>query len=113
MVWHLTGPRRFCLLAVPGEADTPPLLGFVIAIAVTALTIMAWALYNRPETEPAWPERIQGFAFSPFRAGQDPVSNRYPSVEEIEAAKTAVLEANNLTNAYVRAIAWRGAGDCC
>lgn len=33
------------------------------------------------------------------------------SVEEIEAAKNAVLEANNLTDAYVRAVAWRGAGE--
>ena len=33
------------------------------------------------------------------------------SVEEIEAAKTAVLEANGLTDAYVRAVAWRGAGE--
>ena len=32
------------------------------------------------------------------------------SVDEIEAAKTAVLEANKLTDAYVRAVAWRGAG---
>jgi branched-chain amino acid aminotransferase len=33
------------------------------------------------------------------------------SVEEIDAAKEAVLKANNLTDAYVRAICWRGAGD--
>ena len=33
------------------------------------------------------------------------------SVDEIEAAKQATLEANNLTNAYVRAVAWRGAGE--
>lgn len=33
------------------------------------------------------------------------------SIDEIEAAKQAVLEANNLTNAYVRAVAWRGAGE--
>ncbi|MBJ3764091.1 branched-chain amino acid aminotransferase [Maribius pontilimi] len=32
------------------------------------------------------------------------------SVDEIEAAKEATLKANNLTDAYVRAIAWRGAG---
>ena len=32
------------------------------------------------------------------------------SVDEIEAAKQAVVEANGLTNAYVRAVAWRGAG---
>lgn len=32
------------------------------------------------------------------------------SVDEIEAAKAATLEANGLTDAYVRAVAWRGAG---
>lgn len=32
------------------------------------------------------------------------------SVDEIDAAKAATLEANGLTNAYVRAFAWRGAG---
>lgn len=32
------------------------------------------------------------------------------SVEEIEAAKYAALKANNLENAYVRVLAWRGAG---
>jgi len=33
------------------------------------------------------------------------------SVEEIEAAKYAMLKANGWTDAYVRAVAWRGAGD--
>lgn len=33
------------------------------------------------------------------------------SVEDIEAAKEATLKANNLTDAYVRAVAWRGAGE--
>ena len=33
------------------------------------------------------------------------------SVAEIEAAKEATLKANNLTDAYVRAIVWRGAGE--
>jgi len=33
------------------------------------------------------------------------------SVDEIEAAKVATLEANNLTEAYVRVVAWRGAGE--
>ena len=32
------------------------------------------------------------------------------SVDEIEAAKQAVLDANGFTDAYVRAVAWRGAG---
>ena len=33
------------------------------------------------------------------------------SVEEIENAKYQALEENGLTDAYVRAFAWRGAGD--
>ena len=33
------------------------------------------------------------------------------SVDEIEAAKEAALKANGLTDAYVRAVAWRGAGE--
>ncbi|KRS19418.1 branched-chain amino acid aminotransferase [Roseovarius indicus] len=32
------------------------------------------------------------------------------TVDEIEAAKADVLKANGLTDAYVRAVAWRGAG---
>jgi branched-chain amino acid aminotransferase len=33
------------------------------------------------------------------------------TIDEIEAAKDAVLKANGLTDAYVRAVAWRGAGE--
>jgi branched-chain amino acid aminotransferase len=33
------------------------------------------------------------------------------TVDQIEAAKEAVLKANGLTDAYVRALAWRGAGE--
>lgn len=33
------------------------------------------------------------------------------TVDQIEAAKQAALEANGLTDAYVRAVAWRGAGE--
>jgi exo-beta-1,3-glucanase (GH17 family)/cellulose synthase/poly-beta-1,6-N-acetylglucosamine synthase-like glycosyltransferase len=58
---------------------------FLIAVAITALTIMGWALYNRPIPEPAWPARIQGFAFAPFHAGQDPTQGRYPSIADIES----------------------------
>ena len=57
---------------------------FIIAIAITTLTILAWALYNVPENEPLWPERIQGFAFSPFQAKQNPNWNKFPSAGDIE-----------------------------
>ena len=33
------------------------------------------------------------------------------SIDEIEAAKYAVMKANNLSDAYVRAIVWRGSGE--
>ena len=33
------------------------------------------------------------------------------SAEQIDAAKAEVLAANKLSNAYVRAVAWRGAGE--
>lgn len=33
------------------------------------------------------------------------------TVDQIEEAKRAVLDANGLTNAYVRPVAWRGAGE--
>ncbi|MFN2309189.1 MAG: glycosyltransferase [Gammaproteobacteria bacterium] len=58
---------------------------FLIAVAIAALTLMGWALYNQPSSEPAWPARIQGFAFSPFRADQAPVWRKFPSTADIEA----------------------------
>lgn len=45
-----------------------------------------------------------------FSAGELDFEIPY-SVDAIEAAKAAVLEANGLTDAYVRAVAWRGAGE--
>ncbi len=45
-----------------------------------------------------------------FSAGELDFEIPY-TVDEIEAAKTAVLEANGHTDAYVRAVAWRGAGE--
>jgi branched-chain amino acid aminotransferase len=33
------------------------------------------------------------------------------TVDEIEAAKYEVMKANGLTDAYVRAVAWRGSGE--
>ena len=44
-----------------------------------------------------------------FSAGELDFKIPY-TVDEIEAAKAAVLEANGFSDAYVRAVAWRGAG---
>lgn len=56
----------------------------VIAVALVAATWSLWAFFNQERPEPAWPKTIQGFAFSPFRMGQDAVTQDYPSLDEID-----------------------------
>ncbi len=53
-------------------------------MGVAALMIALIALLNRPEPEPAWPDKISGFAFSPMRADQDASRDIYPSIAEID-----------------------------
>jgi len=57
----------------------------LIAIAIAIVFISFWALLNRPEQEPPWPDRIQGFSFSPYREDQSAVEHITPSLEEIDA----------------------------
>src|SRR6202050_3086218 len=56
----------------------------ILALFAT-LTFAVWAFLNRPTREPPWPARIQGFAFSPFRANEDPTHGQMPTDEEIDA----------------------------
>src|SRR5579862_3807919 len=63
----------------------------LIAALFATLTFAAWAYLNRPTREPPWPARIQGFAFSPFRANEDPTHLEMPTDEEIDA-DLALLE---------------------
>ena len=56
----------------------------VIALTAAALTVSVWALFNRPDPEPPWPDHIQGFSFSPFRAGEDAVAHLLPTESEID-----------------------------
>ncbi|MDW7645823.1 MAG: glycosyltransferase [Desulfuromonadales bacterium] len=57
---------------------------FTIAFTVAVITIMFWALANRPEAEPPWPSTIQGFSFAPYHEGQSAISRTYPSLEQID-----------------------------
>ena len=57
---------------------------WILLTVVGALLLALWALFNRPDHVPPWPETIQGVAFSPFRADQDPIRIDYPSEREIE-----------------------------
>jgi exo-beta-1,3-glucanase (GH17 family)/cellulose synthase/poly-beta-1,6-N-acetylglucosamine synthase-like glycosyltransferase len=63
----------------------------LIAAVFATLTFAVWAYLNRPTREPPWPARIQGFAFSPFRANEDPTHFEMPTDEEIDA-DLALLE---------------------
>jgi exo-beta-1,3-glucanase (GH17 family)/cellulose synthase/poly-beta-1,6-N-acetylglucosamine synthase-like glycosyltransferase len=60
-------------------------INIIIAAAIAAITVSLWAYVNRPETEPPWPDVIQGFSFSPMRIDDDPIKGKYPSSEEIDA----------------------------
>ncbi len=57
----------------------------LIAAVFAAITIGVWGYLNRPTMEPRWPEKIQGVAFSPFYAGQDPMYRKLPTDAQIDA----------------------------
>jgi exo-beta-1,3-glucanase (GH17 family)/cellulose synthase/poly-beta-1,6-N-acetylglucosamine synthase-like glycosyltransferase len=77
-----------------------PLLTLVIVFAIAALSIGAWALVNRPMPAPDWPEQVGGYSFSPFRPGQDPRDNRYPSEEDIRGDLELVSRQTNNIRTY-------------
>jgi exo-beta-1,3-glucanase (GH17 family)/cellulose synthase/poly-beta-1,6-N-acetylglucosamine synthase-like glycosyltransferase len=58
-------------------------INLVSVVAIAALFTGFWALINRPVTAPDWPEQISGFSYSPFRLGQNPQKDTYPSDDEI------------------------------
>ncbi|MEN8168726.1 MAG: glycosyltransferase [Pseudomonadota bacterium] len=64
------------------------LTNWVIGIAVTIISVSLWAYINRPQPLPDWPERVTGFAYSPYQAGQDPREQLYPSLEQIDSDLT-------------------------
>lgn len=58
--------------------------GIAVAAVFATLTFGLWAYLNQPNDEPPWPGRVQGMAFSPFQAGQDPVVQVMPSEQQID-----------------------------
>jgi exo-beta-1,3-glucanase (GH17 family)/cellulose synthase/poly-beta-1,6-N-acetylglucosamine synthase-like glycosyltransferase len=81
--------------------------GLLIAAVFATLTFAVWAFLNRPTTEPPWPKRIQGFAFEPFHANEDPTRHEMPTDEEIEsdlkllAGKVSALRTYGMDGAAV------------
>ncbi|MGD8573394.1 MAG: glycosyltransferase family 2 protein [Gammaproteobacteria bacterium] len=72
----------------------------IIGVAFAALTVSLWAWLNRPETEPAWPARVQGFAFSPFQADEDAVAGRLPTDAEIRGDLELLAGKTNAVRTY-------------
>ena len=56
----------------------------LITLVIALLTASIWYLLSDAKVEPPWPQRIQGFSFSPVQAGQDPTRGIYPTVEQIK-----------------------------
>ncbi len=56
----------------------------LITLFIALLTASIWYLLSDVQDEPPWPQRIQGFSFSPVQAGQDPTRGNYPTVEQIK-----------------------------
>jgi exo-beta-1,3-glucanase (GH17 family)/cellulose synthase/poly-beta-1,6-N-acetylglucosamine synthase-like glycosyltransferase len=57
---------------------------FLVAAVFAAATYALWGWANRPDSEAPWPKRVQGMAFSPFRADQDGRLSEYPSSEQVD-----------------------------
>ena len=76
------------------------ILNLAILVSIAATCAGLWAYFNRPVATPAWPENVWGYSFSPFRAGQDPTRNVYPSEQEIAADIEMLAEQTNRLRTY-------------
>jgi exo-beta-1,3-glucanase (GH17 family)/glycosyltransferase involved in cell wall biosynthesis len=57
----------------------------VAVLLAACLGFGVWTAANRPATPPDFRGRIAGVAFSPFRRGQTPEANRYPTDAQLRA----------------------------
>jgi exo-beta-1,3-glucanase (GH17 family)/cellulose synthase/poly-beta-1,6-N-acetylglucosamine synthase-like glycosyltransferase len=73
---------------------------FIIVVAVAIMAVSLWSFANRPEQEPAWPSRVQGFSFSPMRAGQSVIVKAYPTEAEIDADLALLAGKTNAIRTY-------------
>ena len=75
-------------------------VNFLICTAIAIICISFWALLNRPEQEPPWPSRIQGFSFSPFQQGQNAIDGIMPSEAEINSDLALLADKTNAIRTY-------------
>ena len=76
------------------------LSGLLIVAGFALLTVAAWGYANRPSAEPAWPGRIQGFAFQPYQKDQDAIARDEPTVAEIEGDLKLLAGKTNAVRTY-------------
>jgi exo-beta-1,3-glucanase (GH17 family)/cellulose synthase/poly-beta-1,6-N-acetylglucosamine synthase-like glycosyltransferase len=74
---------------------------FLIAIAITMISILFWAMLNRPEQAPPWPKQIQGFSFSPMRENHNPINHILPNAEEIEEDLALLANTTHAVRTYM------------
>ncbi|MCP5327131.1 MAG: glycosyltransferase [Sinobacteraceae bacterium] len=72
----------------------------VVAAAFAALTYAFWGFVNQPTSEPAWPSKIQGFAFSPYQAGQDATRDDMPTEAQLESDLELLSGKTNAVRTY-------------
>jgi exo-beta-1,3-glucanase (GH17 family)/cellulose synthase/poly-beta-1,6-N-acetylglucosamine synthase-like glycosyltransferase len=72
----------------------------LIAMLFAAITIGTWGYMNRPEAEPEWPRRVQGFAFSPYQADQDAVAEEFPTRAQIASDLDLLKGKTNAVRTY-------------
>ena len=51
---------------------------------MAVLSVSLWMIANRPDNEPPWPQKIQGFSFMPYRDGQSAEKGQYPTIAQID-----------------------------
>ena len=73
---------------------------FLIAVAITMVCILFWALLNRPEQAPPWPAQIQGFSFSPMREHHNPIEHILPTAEEIDEDLALLANTTHAVRTY-------------
>ncbi|MDR3089948.1 MAG: glycosyltransferase [Desulfobulbaceae bacterium] len=56
----------------------------VITCVMAVLSVALWMIANRPDNEPPWPQKIQGFSFMPYRDSQSAEKGQYPTVAQID-----------------------------
>ncbi|MCU0758955.1 MAG: glycosyltransferase [Steroidobacteraceae bacterium] len=72
----------------------------LVAAAFAALTYAFWGFVNQPTSEPAWPSRIQGFAFSPYQANQDATRDDMPTEAQLDADLALLSGKTNAVRTY-------------